>query len=104
MQLETLTALFPDLQQGEIIKWVERGWVQPDEGLIFKEIDVARIRLIRDLQRDLAVTEDTVPVVLALIDQLYDLRCTLRDMMEALRVQPEAVRQSVFAALKQARR
>jgi len=78
--------------------------VQPDEGLAFKEIDIARVRLIRDLQQDLAVTEDTVPVVLALVDQLYDLRCTLRDMMEALRAQPETVRRSVFEALKEVRR
>jgi chaperone modulatory protein CbpM len=79
-----VTALFSDLTQVELVRWVERGWVVPDaEGtaFVFREIDVARVRLIHDLRRDMAVGEDTIPLVLSLLDQIYELRSQLKEAL-----------------------
>ncbi len=77
MDIIAVTALFVDLPQVELTNWVERGWVLPDTaeaGFEFREIDIARVRLIRDLRRDMDVGEDAVPLVLSLLDQVYELR------------------------------
>lgn len=102
MDFDTLVRLFPDANTVEIASWVERGWVQPErdgERLVFQEIDVARVRLIRDLRHELALGEDAVPVVLSLMDQVYDLRSQLRAVLHAIENQSTDVRQSVLRAL-----
>ena len=104
MRLETVVTLFPDLDTVELTAWVEQRWVQPlageDNTWIFHEIDVARVRLIYDLRRTFDTPEETVSLVLSLVDQVYELRCTLRAVEQALATQPPAVRDAVLAALK----
>jgi chaperone modulatory protein CbpM len=104
MELDKLAGLFPDTDLIEITSWVERGWVQPEQDgsrLVFQEIDVARVRLIRDLRRELALGEEAVPVVLSLMDQLYELRGQLRSVLHGLEAQPPDVRASVLRAMGQ---
>jgi len=110
MHITSVVALFADLPEAELANWVARGWVRPDQaepgrgdaGLEFAEIDVARVRLIHDLHRTMEIGEDTMPVVLSLLDQIYDLRGTLRDLLHALETQPTEVRTTVLAALRRA--
>ncbi|HEY1932726.1 MAG TPA: chaperone modulator CbpM [Acetobacteraceae bacterium] len=103
MQIEAVVALFSDLPAIELTAWIERGWILPDSaesGWVFHEIDVARVRLIYDLRRDMDVGEDTMPVVLSLLDQVYELRGRLRAVLRAVETQPEAVRAAIRAAMK----
>jgi chaperone modulatory protein CbpM len=102
MQLEVVASLFPDTSVIEITTWVERGWVQPessDAGWVFHEIDVARVRLIRELRRDLDLDDDVLPVVLSLMDQVYELRRTLKGVLGVVGRQPADVQQAVLAVL-----
>jgi chaperone modulatory protein CbpM len=103
-RLDAIVAQFPDLEAAELSIWIERRWVQPDiaEGGIseFREIDVARIRLIYDLRRRLDVAEETVPLVLSLLDQLYEIRCTVKAIAQALKDQPQDVQAAVREALE----
>ncbi len=78
--------------------WVRRGWVRPEarEGApVFDEVDVARAALLRQLCEDLDIDEDTVGVVLSLLDQVHGLRAELRSLTQALEGQPEPVRRAV---------
>ncbi len=108
MRITSVVALFADLEEAELTSWVARGWVQPDPrdsdageaGWEFHAIDVARVQLIHDLRRSMEVGEETMPLVLSLLDQVYALRGTLRDVLSALQAQPEAVRAAVLAALR----
>src|ERR1700759_4738662 len=98
MDITTVTALFSDLTAVELTHWVERGWVLPDTdetALEFREIDVARVRLIHDLRRDMDITEDAIPLVLSLLDQVYELRCQMNAMLRALSSQPSDVQRAV---------
>ena len=101
IRIDSLIAQFPDLEPDEVIGWVERHWVTPDldetETWVFTEIDVARVRLIYDLRRDLDIAEDTVPVMLSLLDQVYDLRRTLKAVTRAVERQPDEVRAAIYA-------
>jgi chaperone modulatory protein CbpM len=106
-RLESILEGFPDLQRIELFAWIERRWVQPEpaeEGeWVFHEIDVARVHLIYDLRRALGIAEETVPLVLALLDQVYELRRTLKSMTRALESQPPEIRRLLLAALEQAK-
>jgi chaperone modulatory protein CbpM len=103
-RIDALVAQFPDLDIAELSGWVERHWVIPEktddsETWIFTEVDVARVRLIYDLRRDLDIAEDMVPLMLSLLDQVYDLRCTLKAVNRAIARQPREVREAVYAEL-----
>src|ERR687892_2111123 len=84
----------------ELHRWVELGWVQPqwqaDAEPTFSDLDVARVCLICDLRRDLAVEEETMPLVLSLLDQLYALRRQMKALQGALQQQPEDVRNAIL--------
>ncbi len=102
LDLNAIAALFPDTDAVEITTWVERGWVLPEQDgsrMVFQEIDVARVRLIRDLRSRLALEEEAIPVVLSLIDQVYELRGRLRSVLQALDAEPDPVRHKLLSAL-----
>jgi chaperone modulatory protein CbpM len=102
MRLTAVVALFPDLREPEVAGWVERGWVRPERGdqeWLFQEIDIARVRLIRDLRHAMAVQEETIPLVLSLLDQLYALRGQMHAVARAVEAQDDAVREAILTAL-----
>jgi chaperone modulatory protein CbpM len=103
MRIATVTALFADLPETELLAWIERGWVRPrqdPEDFVFHEIDVARIRLIRDLRFEMEVREDTIPLVLSLLDQVYSLRGSLQSVLRAVNAQPAPIRDTILAAIR----
>jgi chaperone modulatory protein CbpM len=103
MRLTAVIAQFPDLAEAELHLWVERGWVRPapsGEEWEFQDIDVARVRLIRDLRHELAVQEETMPLVLSLLDQVYALRGQMRAVARAVEAQDEAVRAAIWTAIR----
>ena len=86
--IEALCIQFHPLDRASVERWIGNAWVQPDGppgAWHFREVDVARIRLIVDLRDALHVEEDTLPVVLSLLDQLYDARRALRRLHGAVR-------------------
>jgi chaperone modulatory protein CbpM len=68
-------------------KWIRLGWVRPErhEGAArFHDIDVARVRLLNELERELDLDDDTVPLLLSLLDQIHGLRRELRNLAQAV--------------------
>jgi chaperone modulatory protein CbpM len=63
-----------------IYYYIEQKWIEPcdHENLIFDDEDVARISLIQELQQDLGVNEEAVPIILNLLDQIHLLRAHLK--------------------------
>ena len=104
MHLTAVIALFTDqglsdLGEPEVTAWIERGWVRPDRGgpdPVFQDIDIARIRLIHDLRTAMRIEDETIPLVLSLLDQIYDLRSGLRAVLRAVDAQPDAVRKRIL--------
>jgi chaperone modulatory protein CbpM len=93
---------YSDLGEPELSAWIERGWVRPDQtgaDPIFQDIDIARVRLIHDLRTLMQIEDETIPLVLSLLDQVYDLRAGLRAVLRAVEAQPESVRQAILAAI-----
>lgn len=79
--LDVLMSKVSGLSRADLELWVSNDWVRPEAteaGFSFGEIDVARVILIQQLRDDLEVNDAALPVVLSLVDQLYDLRRHMR--------------------------
>lgn len=87
----------------EISRWVELGWVAPQGRRggepAFSDLDFARLCLICDLRHDLEVDEETMPLVLSLLDQVYTLRRQLAALTDAIREQPDDIRRAILDRL-----
>ena len=82
-------------------KWIRLGWVRPErrEGAAyFHEVDVARVRLLNELEHTLEFDDDTLPLVLSLLDQIHGLRGQLRNLTLAFEEQPPEIRDRIRAA------
>lgn len=110
LRVDAIVALFPDLDRSELTLWVVRRWVEPEiepgadvgdeASWRFDDIDVARVRMIYDLRRDLGLTTDALPLVLSLLDQVYELRCAIHRVADVLEEQPGEVRSAIRGALR----
>jgi chaperone modulatory protein CbpM len=90
------------LEQRELIRWIENRWVLPDrrnDTWLFHEVDVARVELILEIRHEFAIDDEAVPLVLGLLDQIYNLRRQLRRMCDALAAQPPEVQAGIRKAL-----
>jgi chaperone modulatory protein CbpM len=68
--------------------WVESGWLLPPQTepeLMFSDIDLARVQLIRDLREDFGVNDEGVSVILHLIDQMHGLRRSMQGLLDEMR-------------------
>src|SRR5260370_27897272 len=100
--LEDLLNRLREVDRRELTRWVENGWVWPErrnETWIFHEVDVARVELILEIRHEFAIDDEAMPLVLGLLDQVYDLRRQLRRMCDALAAQPPEVQAAVRRAL-----
>jgi chaperone modulatory protein CbpM len=87
----------------QLTVWVERRWVSPEGfgvDVSFTETDRARLRMIAEFQRDLAIDDDAMPVVLDLLDRLYAARAQLRAVVLAIGELPETARVAVVRQLQ----
>lgn len=72
--------------------WLEQQWLIPQEspaGTVFSDADIARARLIQDLQGGFGVNDEGVDVILHLVDQLHGLRRVLAQLHTGLRDKPD---------------
>jgi chaperone modulatory protein CbpM len=101
--LSEVVTLVGRIDRVELTQWIELGWVAPDRPAgaepAFSDLDVARVCLICDLRHDLAVEEETMSLVLSLLDQVYALRRQLAALTGAIGEQPEDVRQAILDRL-----
>jgi chaperone modulatory protein CbpM len=106
ISIDALVELHSRLERPVLERWIAEDWVRPDRrdgAYAFAEIDVARVRLILELRDEMDVNEAALPVVLLLIDQLYDLRRQMRVLGEAfVRVAPGDVQRSVASEFARA--
>ncbi|HTP85064.1 MAG TPA: chaperone modulator CbpM [Alphaproteobacteria bacterium] len=88
-----------NLSRDELLLWIERRWVLPlaqGNDYVFGEADVARLQMIVELHRDLAIDDEAMSVVLDLLDKLYGLRRQMRDLLAAVEELPEAHREKLL--------
>jgi len=93
---------FKGLDHHELTRWVENRWVLPqrdNDTWLFHDVDVARVELICEIRHDFALDDEALPLVLGLLDQIYDLRRQLRRVCDALAAQPPEVQAVIREAM-----
>jgi chaperone modulatory protein CbpM len=76
------------LERQSLEAWVAAGWLVPpqtDPELLFSDVDLARVQLIRDLREDFGVNDEGVSVILHLVDQMHGLRRSMRELLDEMR-------------------
>ncbi|TAJ38186.1 MAG: hypothetical protein EPO55_16440 [Reyranella sp.] len=100
--LDDLLRLHGSLTTVHVERWVARGLLRPTGGAdswTFETIDVARTHLLAELTGDLGLDDETVEMVIDLIDQVHTLRGQLDVIGRAIAEQPAATREAIAAAL-----
>jgi chaperone modulatory protein CbpM len=101
MAVDDLLATIPSLQPSDLERWISEELVAPERNRgapMLSDMECARIRLICTLTYELDVDDNALPVVLSLLDQLYDTRQRLRSLTRAIKTQDESVQLAIAAA------
>lgn len=102
MSVDDLLATISTLQRRDLERWISDELVAPQQeaGLLwFSDMECARVRLICTLTYELDIDSGTLPVVLSLLDQLYDTRQRLSSLTAAVAAQDKAVKAAIIAAI-----
>jgi chaperone modulatory protein CbpM len=87
----------------DLTGWVERRWVLPvrsGKDFAFDDADRARIRMILDFHRDLAIDDEAMPVVLDLLDRLHAARAQLRVLLQGVAELPEPAQSAILRRMQ----
>ena len=104
-EIETLAAI-PRLNRVRLIAFVEAEIVSPlrgEAGLVFREIDLARIELLCDLSEQFNFDDDALGVVMSVIDQLHATHRDLLAILQAVDAESAETRARIGAALARGR-
>ena len=101
--IDLLISQVPGVDRRDVERWILLDWIRPEKKNghhVFQAIDVARVRLIRELLDDMKLNEDALPVVLVLLDQLYETRRRMREVGRSIALlAPEELRLRLLAHL-----
>lgn len=102
MRLEELTATITRLRRADLEAWIRDELVAPAPGSeppAFSEMECARVRLLCTLTYELEVEGETLPLVVSLLDQLYETRQKLLSLTAAVTAEDPAVRRTILARI-----
>ncbi len=88
--IDDLVVTIEALQRSDLEFWIREELIVPQQDAgtqYFSEKDCARVRLICTLHYELEIESGTLPVVLSLMDQLYDTRGRLLSLAAAVAAQ-----------------
>jgi chaperone modulatory protein CbpM len=106
MAIDDLLATISTLQRQDLERWISDELVAPQQdagSLLFSDMECARIRLICTLTYELDIDSGTLPMVLSLLDQLYDTRRRLLSLTRAVAAQDKTVQVAIIAAMSPGR-
>jgi chaperone modulatory protein CbpM len=101
-RIDDLVEQIAALQRSDLEAWISEGLVSPQQEAgapLFSDMECARIRLICTLRYELEIDAETLPVVLSLVDQLYNTRQRLLSLTAAVAAQDKAVQATILAAI-----
>jgi chaperone modulatory protein CbpM len=104
ISIDDLVQAISALQRGDLEAWIREELVTPREEagiLLFTDMEYARVRLICTLHYELEIDAETLPVVLSLLDQLYDTRQQLLSLTAAVAAQEKDVQEAIIGIMKQ---
>ena len=90
------------LTRTRLTAFIEAEMVMPlhsDAGLVFRQVDLARLELLCELSEHFDLSEDALEIVISLVDQLHGTRAELRALAEAIEAELPEIRARIGEAL-----
>ena len=87
-----------DLTPGRLTTWVSHQLVRPvlsEAGPKFREVDVARLQTLVDLEDSFDLGPDALGMVMSLMDRMHLMHADLESLMAALAAEPAEVRSRI---------
>lgn len=87
--------LIAELTRPRLTAWVETRIVQPvltKAGPQYREVDIARLQTLVDLDESYGLQPDALGMVMSLLDQVHVMHADLEALMQALSAEPPEVR------------
>jgi chaperone modulatory protein CbpM len=72
------------VEERVIVHFVQKQWIIPARPTELDEQDVARARLIQELQEIFGVNDEGIPIILHLVDQLVSFQRSVRRYSDEL--------------------
>lgn len=101
-----VVALVEDLTPPRLRTYLAARIVRPvttPEGPAYREADLARLQLLCDLSESYELPEETLGMVMSLIDQLNGARGDMRALMQAVAAEPDEVRIRIHRRIRDVR-
>ncbi|WP_374370282.1 hypothetical protein [Tabrizicola sp.] len=101
-----VVALIDDLTEPRLTAFLRASIVEPvatPEGPGFRETDVARLQLLCDLDDSYGLPEESLKMVMGLIDQLNSMRGDMRALIRAVAGEPDEVRARIHHSIRGSR-
>lgn len=102
-----VVTLIDDLTPPRLQSYCRARIVEPvstPEGAGYREADLARLQLLCDLSESYELPEDSLRMVMSLIDQLNTARGDMRALMHAIASEPDEVRVRIHRTVRHTRR
>lgn len=102
MRVDEIVERIEALQRSDLDAWISDELISPQEeagALLFSDMEFARIRLICTLHYELEIDAETLPIILSLVDQLYQTRQRLLKLAAAVAAQDKSVQMAILAAI-----
>ena len=103
MRMAELIDSIGSLRREDLELWIGEAMIQPveQEGEpTFGAVECARVQLICTLHYDMEIEAETLPIVLDLVDQLYETRKRLNALSSAVLTQDQEVRKAILEIAK----
>lgn len=103
ISIEDLVTAISALQRGDLETWIREELVLPKQeagALFFTDMECARVRLICTLHYEIDIEADTLPVVMSLVDQLYNTRQRFQSLTAAVAAQNKNVQAAIIATME----
>lgn len=78
-------ALRLGVDEGTILHFIEEEWIVPSDPSMeeLDSEDIARCKLIHELQADFGVNEEAIPIILQLIDRIHAMELEAKKLSSA---------------------
>lgn len=95
-------AAIAELTRPRLVSFVKLRIVQPvqsETGALYRDVDIARLRLLVDLTESYRLDDDALVMVMSLVDQVNSLRGDMESLMLALSEEAPEVRARLRALI-----
>lgn len=95
---DEILAAVEDLTRPRLVRFVSLRMIEPvqsPQGAVYREVDLARLRLLVDLVESYEIEDDALSLVIGLVDQLHGLRAEMATILRALAQQPPEIREKL---------